>query len=301
MARSGTRAKGKAAEAAAATSGSAAEAAVKLKAAELRGRVRDADPVGRGRAMGAELAERAEDGAALLAARVKDAHLQERAAELAARARDSEAARRAAESARRSTDESLERLGTWLASSRAGERIHIQPAGTRRRWPTLLLTMLGVAAGFAAAKLLGGRDEPAPYDDPFVSSAERLVATPPVSGATVPEDVMAPPVMGATPTVEDLLEEPLEAPLDEPLAEPSGQAAPAAPETTGTSLVHEVRAHLGRDDRTADLSGLAINVAEGTVFVRGTVPSGFDESVVREVVASVPGVTDVDLQVSDPI
>lgn len=287
MARSGTRAKGKASKAAAATSGSAAEAAVKLKAAELKGRLRDADPVGRGREMGTELAERAEDRAAVLAAKVREAHLQERAAELAARARGSETAQRAVEAARRTSDESLERLGAWLASGRAGERLHVEPAGKRRRWPTLLLTMLGVAAGFAAAKLLGGRDEPAPYDDPFVTSAERLAATPPVSGATAPEDVMAPPVMAATPPLAETLEAET---LEEPVAE--------APASNGTSLVQQVREHLGDDGRTADLSGLAINVAEGTVFVRGTVPEGFDESAIRDVVGSVPGVTDVDLQVS---
>jgi hypothetical protein len=34
------------------------------------------------------------------------------------------------------------------------------------------------------------------------------------------------------------------------------------------------------------------------VFVRGSVPAGADETAIREVVAGVPGVTDVDLQVT---
>ncbi len=36
---------------------------------------------------------------------------------------------------------------------------------------------------------------------------------------------------------------------------------------------------------------------ESTVFVRGSVPPGFDEEDLRAVVAEVEGVTDVDMQV----
>lgn len=59
-----------------------------------------------------------------------------------------------------------------------------------------------------------------------------------------------------------------------------------------------VKARLGDDPRTAALSSLSVNVADGTVFVRGTVPAEFDEAALREIVAAVPGVRDVDLQVS---
>jgi hypothetical protein len=41
-----------------------------------------------------------------------------------------------------------------------------------------------------------------------------------------------------------------------------------------------------------------VNVAEGTVFVRGPLPEGVDEQAVRDVIAKVPGVTDVDLQLT---
>jgi osmotically-inducible protein OsmY len=70
------------------------------------------------------------------------------------------------------------------------------------------------------------------------------------------------------------------------------------PMLTGRPLADQVRSHLSADPRTADLPGLAINVAEGTVFVRGSVPAGYQESAIREVISSVPGVNDVDLQVS---
>lgn len=63
-------------------------------------------------------------------------------------------------------------------------------------------------------------------------------------------------------------------------------------------LEDKIRTSLGQDPRTSALPRLNINVAEGTVFVRGTVPSGFDESAIREVIAGVEGVQDVDLQVT---
>lgn len=63
-------------------------------------------------------------------------------------------------------------------------------------------------------------------------------------------------------------------------------------------LEDAVRTRLGEDPRTADLPKLNINVAEGTVFVRGTVPVGFDENAIRDVIAGIEGVRDVDLQVS---
>jgi osmotically-inducible protein OsmY len=75
-----------------------------------------------------------------------------------------------------------------------------------------------------------------------------------------------------------------------PVDEGTGPAGPA--------LVEEIRSTLDADPRTAGLPGLSINVAESTVFVRGSVPQGYDEASIREVVAAVPGVTDVDLQVT---
>lgn len=63
-------------------------------------------------------------------------------------------------------------------------------------------------------------------------------------------------------------------------------------------IADEVRTRLGADPRTAGLPKLNINVAEHTVFVRGAVPEGTDTEAVREVIATVPGVEDIDLQVN---
>jgi hypothetical protein len=61
-------------------------------------------------------------------------------------------------------------------------------------------------------------------------------------------------------------------------------------------LADKVRTRLGEDPRTSQLPKLNVNVAEGTVFVRGSVPDGFDETVIRDVISTVPGVEDIDLQ-----
>jgi hypothetical protein len=63
-------------------------------------------------------------------------------------------------------------------------------------------------------------------------------------------------------------------------------------------LEDRIRTALGEDARTADLPKLNINIAEGTVFVRGPLPDGIDEQAVRDVIATVPGVADVDLQLT---
>lgn len=80
----------------------------------------------------------------------------------------------------------------------------------------------------------------------------------------------------------------------------------SGPTSTATSvpaepkpLAEKVRTAIGQDPRTRELpERLNINVVEGTVFVRGPVPESYDEEELRTVVASVDGVTDVDLQVS---
>jgi osmotically-inducible protein OsmY len=72
------------------------------------------------------------------------------------------------------------------------------------------------------------------------------------------------------------------------------QLATGAP--AGTGLVDAIRAALDGDPRTGQLDDLTINVAEGTVFVRGTVPEDTDQDAIREVISHIPGVTDVDLQ-----
>lgn len=66
-----------------------------------------------------------------------------------------------------------------------------------------------------------------------------------------------------------------------------------------TVMVDTIRSTLDADPRTAQLGPLDINISEGgTVFVRGVIPVDVDEQAVRDVIASVPGVVDVDLQLT---
>lgn len=270
-------ARGKAAQAIAeAARESAAE--VEVKAAQVAERIRGSDAVQRAQARGAEFAATART-------KVDEAHLEERAAALAATARskaaESEAAaQRAREQARRVGDERLERVGEWLAASKAGEALHVTRAPKRRGLPGVLLLVLGIAVGFAIAKLTAsGKSD---YEDDFAAAADRL-----------------------SPPQQPLGDSP-DRPPDGPPNGPSDTLSTASPAATvpgdapatGRPLAERVRAGLDADERTRELPGLAINVAEGTVFVRGTVPAGFDQSAIRAVVGGVPGVTDVDLQVT---
>jgi len=63
-------------------------------------------------------------------------------------------------------------------------------------------------------------------------------------------------------------------------------------------LADTIRAEITKDPRTAGLPDLRVDVSNGTVFVRGTVPHDFDQDTLREVIELVPGVHAVDLQVS---
>lgn len=68
---------------------------------------------------------------------------------------------------------------------------------------------------------------------------------------------------------------------------------------SATVLADTIRTTLDADPRTAQLDPLDINVSDGgTVFVRGTVPAEADHDAIRDVIASVPGVVDVDLQLT---
>jgi hypothetical protein len=265
-------------------------------AAELLDRVKDSETVAKAQAKGAELAElartkvkdahldeRAAELAELARTKVKDAHLDERAAELAERARttirESETAQRAAERARIAGDQTLERLGAWLTETGAAEKLGMQPM-RKRRWPGWLALAVGAGAGvgYVVAKLTERQETMESLDD-FAASAERLATTPPPTTATT-EPSTAAPVTPPTPT--------------------ETAAASAQPTTVngGLDLADRIRSRLDADPRTAELKGLAINVVETTVFVRGSVPEGTDEGTIREVISGVPGVTDVDLQVT---
>lgn len=258
----GEAARGKAAEAIVeAARESAAE--IEVKAGQVAERIKASDAVQRAQAKGAELAATART-------KVDEANLEERAAALTATARakaaESEAAaQRARASARRAGDERLERVGEWLAASKAGEALHVTQTPPPRRRAGWLFLLLGLALGYAVAKLTAQRQDD--YADDFAAAAERL--SPP-----------AQPRAGDVSTASPAATVPGDAPV------------------TGRPLAERVRAGLDADERTRELPGLAINVAESTVFVRGTVPAGFDEGAIRDVVGGVPGVTDVDLQVT---
>lgn len=209
-------------------------------------------------AKGTELAEKARD-------RFEEAGLDQRASELARKARDSDIAKQIRESEttvqarkglQRFSDEQLERLGEWLADSKAGKRLGVKP---KRRWPTVMAVVVGVGAGWAIGLL-----------------------TAPKRGDEIRREL----AQQSGSWREDL----------------SKAAERITPETvtslSGDDLADKVRSRLGEDPRTAELPKLNVNVAEGTVFVRGTLPSGFDQDTIRSVVSSVPGVQDVDLQLT---
>ncbi|MPZ88859.1 MAG: hypothetical protein GEU81_12450 [Nitriliruptorales bacterium] len=199
--------------------------------------------------------------AELARTKMKDAHLDERALELGERARTIV---RESEAAQRAAERAR------VAGDQTLERVGawLADSGTaekmgmqptrRRRFSAWLALVVGAGVGFVVAKLTERQEAVEPFDD-FAASAERMATTPP------------PP-----------------------------SRAPVEPTDTngGLDLANRIRSSLDADPRTAELGGLAINVAETTVFVRGSVPQGTDEASIREVVAGVPGVTDVDLQVT---
>lgn len=174
----------------------------------------------------------------------------------------------------------------------------------KRRVPLWMGVLAGLAAGYGISKVAGGGSQQT-LNDEFVASAERLAAPPPdPEPPDVPEPQPVPDLDLTAPPEPSQATEDLDAPdfgapeLDAPdLDAPDVMEEPSAP-LSGRSLADEVRSHLSADPRTADLPGLAINVAEGTVFVRGSVPPGYEDLAIRDVISSVPGVNDVDLQVT---
>ncbi|CAN5782660.1 hypothetical protein BH23ACT10_BH23ACT10_13850 [soil metagenome] len=82
---------------------------------------------------------------------------------------------------------------------------------------------------------------------------------------------------------------------DGPVGNFSGDHGVAAP-SGDPQLADKVRTRLGEDPRTTDLPSLNINVVDGTVVVRGSLPDDADEGAVRDVVADVDGVRDVEME-----
>lgn len=73
--------------------------------------------------------------------------------------------------------------------------------------------------------------------------------------------------------------------VDQATAAPSGDP----------QLADKVRTRLGEDPRTAELGALNINVVDGTVVVRGALSDDADQDAIRDVVAGVEGVREVEL------
>lgn len=234
------------------------------RSTDLAERLRDSDVYGQALYRSNEWAdiarERGVEAAEVAKARLADAGLDAKTAALLEILRDSDTLGEARERARDLSEGAMAGLGTWLGSGAVGERLGVQRR--RRRWPAILLGLLGVAAGYAIGVLTAPKRGEELRDDWSAASASAtdtaMKAASRVSQDT--SDVSAPPA-------------------EKPLAD-------------------KVRTRLGEDPRTADLPKLNINVVDGTVFVRGAVPSDADTEQIRGVVAEVEGVTDVDLQVT---
>jgi len=257
------------------------------KGSELAERVRDSEAFRTAQGKSSELAERVRDLEAFQTAQVKgselaavtrdkvrEAHLDERAAELAEKVRDSAAVQTAAANARDVSDRTLLKVGGWLSQGKPAERLHLQPA--KRRFPGWLAMILGLAAGYVIGMLTSPKRQDMATE---FGSADAWTPSPPPAPASASPSTTAP---------------------EGGLEDGTGGIEPTAPPQSLAQkpLEDRVRTALGQDPRTADLPRLNVNVVEGTVFVRGSAPAGFDEAAVRAVVEGVEGVTDVDLQVS---
>jgi hypothetical protein len=66
-------------------------------------------------------------------------------------------------------------------------------------------------------------------------------------------------------------------------------------------LEDKVRTRLGEDPRTSHLPSLNINVVDGTVVVRGSVPESTDRDAIQDVITGVEGVQNVDLKLGSTL
>lgn len=250
-------------------------AKTKAKAAELEAKKAAADT----KKAAQESAAAVRDLATALLQQVKQLHLDEKAQgavkrvrstdafdkalatadELGRRLRDWEALQSGREVAQRTTTQALSGLGAWLASGRRAERLGIEPADRKRRgW---LVGLAGLGLGY----VIGALSAPKRVVELRHEIGRR--------GGAVADDLRA---------------------RAEAVGEETMDLAAGAP----PPLADQVRNRLSEDPRTSDLGELNINVADNTVFVRGSVPMSADHEAIREVIASVEGVEDVDLQIN---
>ncbi len=240
------------------------------RAAELAGKVANSDALSKAVKSGA-LTKVLKGGtlsrlgaAGALAAKglsaYSDTDLNARVAELTDRVLASEAYQQARENAERASAGALAALGAWLASEPQASRLGLQPRKRSKGWLTMLF---GLLAGYAIGVLTAPK--------PGRETREELNRR---GGNLANEAVRL--KRGAADDAADI-----------------GTPADQKP------LADKVRTRLGEDPRTSDLPKLNINVAEGTVFVRGAIPDGTDQESIRSVIVSVPGVEDVDLQLNE--
>jgi osmotically-inducible protein OsmY len=241
------------------------EAHLDERVSELADRLRESEAFNKAQARGAELADRTQR-------RIADTHIDERIAELTERLRESEPAQKASKTAKRLSGTGLAAMGTWLATGRAGEKRGLEPR-RKRRFPAWLAALLGAGVGYAVGVFTAPR-RGEELRHTVAESAQQLAAE-------------------ARGTATELVGQAKSAATEK--ADELKAAAESAAEMPLAVLVRET---LESDARTRELPDLTINVAEGTVFIRGTVPGTFDEETVRSVVSEVPGVQDVDLQVT---
>src|SRR5680860_1266279 len=238
------------------------------RALELADRLRDTEAYARGAGL-----------AAATSKKVRDAHLDQRALELAALLKSSDLATRLkasemAAKAQKSSEDALGRAGVWLASGQRGKKLGVR--GRRSGATTWLFATLGVLVGYAVGAMTAPR-RGADLRDEMAFSAQRLMHDTPSGDATA-QTTAGPASAG-----------------QQAAGQQMGDIPTPPPQKT---IADKIRTHLGEDPRTSSLPRLNVNVAEGTAFIRGTVPPGFDQAAIREIAAAVEGVTDVDLQVT---
>lgn len=244
----------------------AALAMEKLRESELDAKASELARTTRQMIRDAELDTKAAELATATRGRMKDSGLDDLAADVVARVREaattlqaSDAAQQAGESAREATDRTLEKLGGWLGDTQMGERLVDTPMGDRMG----LSSPKSKRPWWALALIAGA------------AAAGTAVAV--LRGKADSDDPWA---------GEDFS------------AGTATSSESVAPTKADRPLEERVREALGQDPRTADIPRLNVNIADGTVFVRGNVGATVDQEVLRSVIEGVEGVSDVDLQVT---
>lgn len=241
-----------------------------------------------------DLVARAQRKGSLLAGKVRDAKLDERAAELAEAARDrvreAELDTRAAELASLARQKVAE-SGVDDKAAELVARIRETPVAQQ-------------AAGIAGAAAVTAREttertldlvgdklaEGRVGDALGLERRRKGKAWPFVVAAAVAAGVAVGLVVFRRPGLELTDEWP-------GAGDGAGGDALGAP-AVALPLDGRVREAIGQDPRTAGVAPLNVNVVDGTVFVRGFVGPDVDVDALRSVIEGVNGVTDVDLQVN---